>query len=102
VKATDGRITAKRLLPVACGRLHGSARTFRRAVAAQKALWRKHRRVYLPWVPECGQHLLIDYGTVISWLNAGMKRTARCPTLGGRSGHVTLAIRTRGWQQPSR
>jgi transposase len=74
VKATDGRITAKRLLPI--GRADGytgSARTFRRAVAAQKALWRKHRRVYRPWVPEPGQHLLIDYGTVTNGPNTGLK-----------------------------
>ena len=74
VKATDGRITAKRLLPIARADGYiGSARTFRRAVAAQKALWRKHRRVYRPWVPECGQHLLIDYGTVTSGPNTGLK-----------------------------
>jgi transposase len=74
VKATDGRITAKRLLPVvrAAG-YTGSARTFRRAVAGQKVLWRKHRRVYRPWVPEPGQHLLIDYGTVTSGPNTGLK-----------------------------
>lgn len=74
VRATDGRITAKRLLPVARAEGYaGSARTFRRAVATQKALWRKHRRVYRPWLPECGQHLLIDYGTVTSGPNAGLK-----------------------------
>jgi transposase len=74
VKATDGRITAKRLLPIArADGYTGSARTFRRAVAAQKALWRRHRRVYRPWVPEPGQHLLIDYGTVTSGPNTGLK-----------------------------
>jgi transposase len=74
VKATDGRITAKRLLPVArAAGYHGSARTFRRAVAAQKVLWRKHRRVYRPWVAEPGQHLLIDYGTVATGPNTGLK-----------------------------
>jgi transposase len=74
VKATDGRITAKRLLPVArAAGYTGSARTFRRAVAVQKVLWRKHRRVYRPWVPEPGQHLLIDYGTVTGGPNTGMK-----------------------------
>lgn len=74
VKATDGRITAKRLLPVArADGYTGSARTFRRAVATQKALWRKHRRVYRPWVPEPGQHLLIDYGTVTAGPNSGLK-----------------------------
>jgi transposase len=74
VKSTDGRITAKRLLPKArAAGYTGSARTFRRAVAAQKALWRRHRRVYRPWVPEPGQHLLIDYGTVTEGPNAGLK-----------------------------
>jgi transposase len=74
VRATDGRITAKRLLPIArAAGYTGSARTFRRAVAAQKVLWRRHRRVYRPWVPEPGQHLLIDYGTVTSGPNTGLK-----------------------------
>ncbi|MBX6751487.1 MAG: IS21 family transposase [Micromonosporaceae bacterium] len=74
VKATDGRITAKRLLPLArAAGYAGSPRTFRRAVAAQKVLWRKHRRVFRPWVPEPGQHLLIDYGTITSGPNAGLK-----------------------------
>jgi transposase len=75
VKKTDGRISAKRLLPIArAAGYTGSARTFRRAVADQKALWRKHRRVYRPWITEPGQHLLIDYGTVDSGLpNAGWK-----------------------------
>jgi transposase len=78
VKATDGRITTKRLLPVArAAGYTGSARTLRRAVAAQKALWRKHRRVYRPWVPEPGQHLLIDYGTVTTGPHAGLKRDGR-------------------------
>jgi transposase len=74
VKATDGRITAKRLLPVvrAAG-YTGSARTLRRAVAVQKTRWRKARRVYRPWTPEPGQHLLIDYGTVTQGPNAGLK-----------------------------
>lgn len=74
VKSTDGRITAKRLLPVArAAGYMGSARTFRRAVAAQKLLWRRHRRVYRPWVPEPGQHLLIDYGDITEGSNAGLK-----------------------------
>lgn len=74
VKATDGRITAKRLLPIArAAGYTGSTRTFRRAVAAQKVLWRKHRRVYRPWAPEPGQHLLIDYGTVTTGPNTGLK-----------------------------
>jgi transposase len=74
VKTTDGRITAKRLLPVvrAAG-YAGSARTLRRAVAVQKGKWRKARRVYRPWIPEPGQHLLIDYGTVTHGPNKGLK-----------------------------
>lgn len=74
VKGTDGKITAKRLLPVArAAGYSGSARTFRRAVAQQKTLWRRARRVYRPWTPEPGQHLLIDYGTVTEGPNKGLK-----------------------------
>ncbi len=31
------------------------------------------RRVYRPWTPEIGQHLLIDYGTVTEGPNKGLK-----------------------------
>ena len=63
VAATDGRITAKRLLPRArAAGYAGSARNFRRAVAAIKAQWRLRRRVYRPWVPSPGEHLVIDWG----------------------------------------
>jgi transposase len=63
VAATDGRITAKRLLPRArAAGYTGSARNFRRAVAAIKAQWRQRRRVYRPWVPSPGEHLVIDWG----------------------------------------
>ena len=74
VRSTDGRITAKRLLPIvrAAG-YTGSARTLRRAVAVAKARWKKARRVYRPWTPEPGQHLLIDYGTVTGGPNRGLK-----------------------------
>ncbi len=74
VKSTDGRITAKRLLPIvrAAG-YTGSARTLRRAVAVAKARWKRARRVYRPWVAEPGQHLLIDYGTVTHGPNRGLK-----------------------------
>jgi transposase len=64
VAATDGRITAKRLLPVAqAAGYTGSTRNFRRAVAALKAVWRRQRRTYRPWVPVPGEHLVIDWGT---------------------------------------
>jgi transposase len=64
VRATDGRISAKRLLPLAqAAGYAGSARNFRRAVAEAKAAWRKQRRTYRPWVPVPGEHLVIDWGT---------------------------------------
>jgi transposase len=63
VKATDGRISAKRLLPLAqAAGYTASARTFRRAVAEVKAAWRRERRTYRPWIPNPGEHLVIDWG----------------------------------------
>jgi transposase len=62
VQATDGRISAKRLLPVArAAGYTGSARNFRRAVARAKAMWKRERRTYRPWVPVPGEHLVIDW-----------------------------------------
>ena len=64
VRSSDGRISAKRLLPIAkAGGYAGSARNFRRAVAKAKAEWRGQRRVYRPWVATPGEHLVIDWGT---------------------------------------
>ena len=64
VRATDGRISAKRLLPAArAAGYPGSARNLRRAVASAKADWRRDRRVYRPWQPVPGEHLAIDWGT---------------------------------------
>jgi transposase len=64
IKETDGRISAKRLLPEAqAGGYRGSARNFRRAVAPIRADWRRRRRSYRPWVPIPGEHLVIDWGT---------------------------------------
>jgi len=61
VRGTDGRISAKRLLPRASAAgYQGSARNFRRAVSAVKTEWRRKRRLYRPWVPTPGQHLVID------------------------------------------
>ena len=66
VRATDGRISAKRLLPAArAAGYAGSARNLRRAVAAAKADWRRDRRVYRPWVPVPGEHLVIDWGSEV-------------------------------------
>ncbi len=62
VQATDGRISAKRLLPVARKAGYtGSPRNFRRAVAAAKATWKRDRRTYRPWVPVPGEHLVFDW-----------------------------------------
>ena len=77
VKVTDGRISAKRLLPVArAAGYSGSARNLRRLVAEAKARHRRDRRVYRPWVPAPGGHLVIDwtpagglqmFGAVLAW-----------------------------------
>ncbi|MBV8719816.1 MAG: IS21 family transposase [Chloroflexi bacterium] len=62
IETTDGRISAKRLLPVARkGGYTGSARNFRRAVARAKAAWKRERRTYRPWIPVPGEHLVIDW-----------------------------------------
>lgn len=65
VRATDGRITAKRMLPLvrAAGYV-GSARNLRRAVAAVKREWKRKRRVYRPWLPTPGEYLVIDWSQV--------------------------------------
>lgn len=63
IAATDGRISAKRLLPTArTAGYSGSARNFRRLVRAEKEAWRGRRRVYRPWLPTPGEHLAIDWG----------------------------------------
>jgi hypothetical protein len=68
VRATDGRISAKRLLMVAQkDGYSGSPRNFRRAVAAAKAAWKKQRRTYRPWVPVPGEHLIFDWATEAGW-----------------------------------
>lgn len=64
VRQTDGRISAKRLLSEArTAGYEGSARNLRRAVARAKAGWRRRRRMFRPWVPRPGEHLVIDWGT---------------------------------------
>ena len=64
VRATGGRISAKRLLPaVRAEGYAGSARHLRRAVAEAKAAWRTSRRVYRPWTPAPGGHLAVDWGS---------------------------------------
>jgi hypothetical protein len=65
VKKSQGRISAKRLLPAArAAGYGGSPRNFRRLVAAQKALWRRdHHRGRRPAVWSPGEHLVIDWGS---------------------------------------
>jgi len=64
VDKTAGRITAKRLLPVArAAGYAGSARNFRRLVAEAKADWRRtHHRGRRPAVWAPGDTLVIDWG----------------------------------------
>ncbi len=66
VAASAGRISAKRLLPVArAGGYAGSDRNFRRLVAEQKRLWRKdHHRGRRPAVWEPGGFLVFDWASV--------------------------------------
>jgi transposase len=63
VAKSGGRISAKRLLPIArAAGYGGSARNFRRLVADQKALWRKdNHRGRRPAVWSPGAYLVIDW-----------------------------------------
>lgn len=66
VEASQGRISAKRLLPIAVTAGYaGSPRNFRRLVAARKALWRRdNHRGRRPAVWSPGEYLVIDWATV--------------------------------------
>lgn len=62
VRSTDGLITAKRLLPMArAAGYEGSLRNLRRLVSEVKREWRRKRRVYRPWQPLPGEHLVCDW-----------------------------------------
>jgi transposase len=94
VSGSKGRISAKRLLPAArTAGYAGSARNFRRLVAAQKALWRRgHHRGRRPAVWTPGDTLVIDWGVqdglhvfcaVLAWSRVRFVRFAdneRAPT----------------------
>ena len=64
VRASAGRISAKRLLPAArAAGYAGSARNFRRLVAEARRAWRaEHHRGRRPAVWSPGEHLVIDWG----------------------------------------
>ena len=66
IAKTEGRISAKRLLPAAqAAGYTGSARNFRRLVAQAKADWRRdHHRGRRPGVWPPGETLIIDWGSV--------------------------------------
>ncbi|MDP1794945.1 MAG: IS21 family transposase [Acidimicrobiales bacterium] len=66
VAKSNGRITAKRLLPAAkAAGYEGSARNLRRLVATRKALWRNdNHRGRRPAVWSPGEHLVIDWGVL--------------------------------------
>jgi len=74
VKATAGRISAKRLLPAAqAAGYAGSARNFRRLVAECKQAWRgEHHRGRRPAVWSPGEHLVIDWGAEGGLRGAGV------------------------------
>jgi transposase len=63
VAKSAGRISAKRLLPIArAAGYEGSTRNFRRLVARQKALWRtENHRGRRPAVWSAGEYLVIDW-----------------------------------------
>jgi hypothetical protein len=70
VAKSAGRISAKRLLPIAqAAGYAGSARNFRRLVAEQKTLWRKdNHRGRRPAVWAAGEYLVIDWAEAASGL----------------------------------
>ena len=104
VKKSQGRISAKRLLPAArAAGYGGSPRNFRRLVAAQKLLWRRdHHRGRRPAVWSPGEHLVIDWGSegglhvfcaVLAWSRSG---SCGSPLMSGRP------RRWRCWRSASR
>jgi transposase len=66
IAETKGRMSAKRLLPLAVAEGYGgSGRNFRRLVAAAKGEWRRaHHRGRRPAVWTPGEHLVIDWGVL--------------------------------------
>ena len=107
VDGSKGRISAKRLLPAArTAGYAGSARNFRRLVAAQKALWRRgnHRgRRPAVWTP--GDTLVIDWGVlegvhvfcaVLAWSRVRLVRFADNERAGTTLGLLAECFETLG------
>jgi len=63
VEKSQGRMSAKRMLPIArAAGYDGSARNFRRLVSRAKVVWRKeHHRGRRPAVWSPGEYLVIDW-----------------------------------------
>ena len=80
VAKTQGRISAKRLLPAArAAGYAGSSRNFRRLVADEKCLWRKeNHRGRRPAVWSPGEYLVIDWGSWGSGLHVFCAVLAWC------------------------
>ena len=76
VKKSEGRMSAKRMLPIArAAGYDGSARNFRRLVARAKVLWRsEHHRGRRPAVWSPGEYLVIDWAQAAP----GCSCSARC------------------------
>jgi transposase len=66
IAETKGRMSAKRLLPLAAAAgSEGSGRNFRRLVAEAKTEWRRtHHRGRRPAVWTPGEHMVIDWGVL--------------------------------------
>jgi len=88
IAATQGRISAKRLLPIAVAAGYvGSARNFRRLVHDERLRWaRSHHRGRRPGVWAPGETLIIDWGVqnglhvfcaVLAWSRWRFVRFAR-------------------------
>jgi hypothetical protein len=93
IEKTQGRISAKRLLPEAMAAGYvGSARNFRRLVAEEKEAWRReHHRGRRPGVWSPGETLIIDWGqegplhvfcAVLAWSRFRFVRFAANETAG--------------------
>ena len=68
VRLSDGRISAKRMLPVAqAAGYTGSLRVLQRAVKSAKEQWKRKRRTYRPWVPIPGEYLVVDWASEAGW-----------------------------------